>query len=98
MNAGFIDAVLALIGVEGLGLLIWRAKTGTGPAPRALIANLAAGACLLLVVRALITGAGLIATFVPMTLALVAHGLDLAARWERTPKAPDAGGDKKPKA
>ena len=92
MNTVFIDVALAMIGVEGLALLAWRARTGRGPAPRALIANLTAGACLLLVARALLNGAGPLATLVPLTLALVAHVFDLAARWEGAPPAPRAPG------
>lgn len=83
----YIDGALALIGVEGLALLTWRARTGNGPAPRGLIANLAAGASLLLVARALLTGAGEFAILIPLTLALVAHVVDLASRWEGAPGA-----------
>ena len=83
----YIDLALAMIGVEGVALLAWRARTGRGPAPRPLIANLAAGACLLLVARALLTDAGALPTLAALTLALVAHGLDLAARWEAGPRA-----------
>ena len=90
MNAidpAYIDFALAMIAVEGLGLLAGRARTGNGPAPRALIANLTAGACLLLVARALLTGAGALATLAALTVALAAHIIDLAARWERTSQA-----------
>lgn len=83
----YIDFALAMIGVEGLALLAWRAWTGRGPAPRALIANLSAGACLLLVARDLLTGASALATLVALTLALAAHVFDLAARWEGVPRA-----------
>ncbi|WP_294533295.1 hypothetical protein [uncultured Rhodoblastus sp.] len=85
----YIDFALAMIGVEGVALLAWRARTGKGPAPRALIANLMAGACLLLVARALLTDAGALATFAPLTLALAAHIFDLAARWEDASPARD---------
>ena len=88
-NPGYIDLALGIIGVEGVGLLAWRAKTGGGPAPRALIANLAAGASLLLLARALITDAGAMATLGALTLALSAHLFDLAARWERRPRLRD---------
>jgi hypothetical protein len=90
INPGYIDLALAMIGVEGLALLAWRARTGKGPAPRALIANLTAGACLLLVARALLTGAGALPTLAALTLALAAHIFDLAARWESASGAHDA--------
>jgi hypothetical protein len=94
IDPAYIDFALAIIGVECLGLLAWRARTGNGPAPRALIANLTAGACLLLVARALLTGAGALATLAALTVALAAHIIDLAVRWERTshatPSPPEA--------
>lgn len=95
----YIDFALAMIGVEGLALLVWRARTGKGPAPRALIANLTAGACLLLVARALLTGASALVTLAALTAALAAHVYDLAARWEgssqRTKPNPPETGNKK---
>jgi len=79
----YIDLALVLIVVEAAALLAFRAKTGKGPAPRGLIANSAAGFCLLLVARALLTGAGGLVALAALTGALVAHGVDLALRWER---------------
>ena len=78
-----LDLALALIALEAMALLAWRWATGAGP--RALIANLAAGGLLLLVARELAAGDGL-AAGAALTAALVAHGFDLAARWERKPK------------
>ena len=84
--AGFdprlIDLALALIALEGFALVAWRRVRGAGPRPAALIANLLAGAMLLLVARDLLTEAGAFATGAALTAALVAHGFDLAARWE----------------
>jgi hypothetical protein len=84
--AGFdprlLDLALALIGLEGFALVAWRLARGAGPRPAPLIANLAAGGLLLLVARDLLTGAGALATGAALSGALVAHGLDLAARWE----------------
>src|SRR6202012_304242 len=82
----FLDLALGLIALEGLGLISWRLATGTGPPSWALGANLAAGAVLLRVARGLSTGAGACAIPAALAAALVAHGLDLAARWERRPK------------
>ena len=85
--AGFdprlVDLALALIALEGAALIAWRLANGAGPRPAPLIANLLAGAMLLLVARDLLTGAGALATGAALTAALVAHLADLAARWER---------------
>ncbi len=82
----WLDLALALIALEGAGLLAWRLAVGEGPRPGALVANLAAGAFLLIVARELVTGGGALATIAALTAALVAHGFDLASRWERKPK------------
>jgi hypothetical protein len=88
--AGFdprlIDLALALIALEGVALLGWRLTKGAGPRPAALIANLLAGALLLFVARELLTGAGALAIGAALAAALVAHGIDLAARWESGPR------------
>jgi hypothetical protein len=83
----FLDLALALIVVEAVALIAWRRLRGEGPRPAALIANLAAGAFLLIVARELLIGAGGLRVAVPLTLALIAHVCDLVARWERKPKA-----------
>jgi hypothetical protein len=83
----WLDFALALIALEAMALLAWRWTTGAGP--RALIANLAAGGLLLLVARELAAGGGL-AAGAALTAALVAHGFDLAARWEHRPKHGEA--------
>jgi hypothetical protein len=82
----FLDLALALIALEGLVLLGLRLVVGQGPGRRALIANLLAGAFLLIAGREILTGAGTLWIVAALTAALVAHGLDLAARWERKPK------------
>jgi hypothetical protein len=87
----YIDLALVLIVVEGIALLVYRARTGKGPAPRGLISNFAAGACLLLVARALLTGADGLVTLAALTGALVAHVIDLAQRWESGARV--SGGD-----
>jgi len=83
---GILDLALALIAIEGVALLAWRRLKGEGPRPAALIANLAAGAFLLIVARELWSGAGGVWIATPLTAALVAHGFDLVARWEHKPK------------
>jgi hypothetical protein len=82
----FIDLALLLIAIEGVALIAWRRLKGGGPRPVALIANLAAGAFLLIVARELWIGAGGVWIAAPLAAALVAHGFDLVARWEHKPK------------
>jgi hypothetical protein len=89
-GAGFdvrwLDLALAMIALEAMALLAWRWATGQGPRSLALIANLAAGAFLVIVARELVAGGGALVAVAALSAALVAHGLDLAARWERKPK------------
>ena len=82
--AAAIDAILVLVVLEGCGLVLWRRVTARGPAPRAVLAMLAAGFFLMLATRLALGdgGAGPIAAC--LLGALVAHLGDLAARWPRS--------------
>ena len=51
-----VDVALAALVVEGVVLGVYHARTGRGLRARELVANLAAGACLLLALRAALTG------------------------------------------
>lgn len=75
-----IDWILVLMAVEAVTLLLYRARTGRGVAPLPLLANLAAGACLLLALRAALTGSAPILMWLLLGVALVAHLLDLLLR------------------
>ncbi|MBE7220795.1 MAG: hypothetical protein INR64_20195 [Caulobacteraceae bacterium] len=81
--AGAIDVILLLVGLEALALVLWHRATGRGPAPRAILAMLAAGFFLMLATRLALgdAGTGLIAAC--LLAALAAHVGDLAARWPR---------------
>jgi hypothetical protein len=78
-----MDALLGLVLLEALGLVYWWKRTGRGIAPQRLWPNLAAGGCLMLALRFASGGA----TFAPIAVclmgALLAHLLDLRARWNR---------------
>ena len=77
-----IDLVLLLLLAEVAALWYWWRRKRRGIAPLDLLYNAAAGALLLLAVRAALTGSR---ALVPLWLcaALVAHLLDLARRWRR---------------
>ena len=79
-----IDLILALVALETLLLLGIHIRRGGGIAPRALLANLLAGACLLLALRGALTGADWIWPALFLLLALPAHLIDLYGRWNRT--------------
>lgn len=76
-----VDLILALVVIEAGVLLAWRARRGGGPSPIALVANLAAGAGLMLALRAALTGSSWIAVAAPLTLALGAHVLEMVLRF-----------------
>jgi hypothetical protein len=78
-----LDAILLLIVLEAVVLGWWHSRTGRGIAPLDLCLNLAAGALLLLALRAALS-AGVAAAAAPwLAAALVAHVADLARRWQR---------------
>ena len=77
-----IDWVVGLVALEAVALLAWRAATGRGPAPLALIGNLLAGMFLLLALRNALIGDSGVRIGLCLLGALGAHRADLAGRWD----------------
>lgn len=73
----FVDAVIGLTVLEGLGLWLWRRLTGRGPGSLMWLPNLAAGLCLMLALRAALSGA----PWPWIALALAAAGASHALDW-----------------
>jgi len=83
-----IDAIMALVAIEGCVLVAWRTLTGRGPPPAALVANLLAGVSLLLALRAALSGASPMIISVCLVIALAAHGADIVGRWRSASSSP----------
>lgn len=78
-----VDLALAVVAIEA-ALLVWhRRRYGRGVPAAELFAFLAAGACLMLALRAALVGASWWWVAAPMAGAGVAHLLDLRLRWRR---------------
>ena len=77
-----VDAIIALVAVEGIVLVVWRALTGGGLTVVQTLANLSSGAALLLALRMSITGGLSASVLALLSVALIAHVADLASRWE----------------
>jgi hypothetical protein len=77
------DIILAVMVAEALLLLLYRKITGRGLAPADLFAMLLAGACLVLALRAVLTGSGWPVVALFLGAALLAHLMDLYRRWPR---------------
>lgn len=75
-----IDGILVLVALEAVALLVWRARTGRGPAPVPLLCNLASGAALMLALRAALTGAEWPLVAACLFGSLVAHATELGLR------------------
>jgi len=76
--------ILALVAAEAVALFTLRAVLGHGPGLARLAFNLAAGAFLVLALRAALLDAPTAWIAAYLSGALVAHGLDLATRWRKT--------------
>jgi hypothetical protein len=76
-----VDLILVLVAAEALALFAYHRCTGRGIAPRGLIANLLAGAFLLLALRGALVGADWVWIGLPISAALLAHLSDLRHRW-----------------
>ncbi len=76
-----VDAILALMLIELIVLIIVRKKTRRGLPTGMLIVSLAAGAALLLALRAALAGYPWHSVALWLIVALAAHVLDLKLRW-----------------
>jgi hypothetical protein len=88
LDGSAIDAIVALVAIECLVLVAWRVRTGGGPPIPTTVANLLAGACLLLAAREALTGASAGAIAACLAFSLVAHLADLAGRWGPSTRSP----------
>jgi hypothetical protein len=77
-----VDLIVALVALEAVAVLGWRAVFRRGPAPLPLISNLLAGAFLLLALRNALAAASGRWVAICLLGALVAHLADLRLRWE----------------
>jgi hypothetical protein len=75
------DVILAVMIAEALLLLLYRKVTGRGPATADVFAMLLAGACLVLALRAVLTGSSWPVVALCLLAALLAHLMDLYRRW-----------------
>jgi len=82
-SGSIVALILGLMLVEGLLLGVFHRATGRGIAPLDLAPNLAAGALLLLALRAALVDASPLAPAPWLAAALLAHLADLARRWRR---------------
>lgn len=82
IDATLIDAILGLVALEAVGLAALHRLTGRGPALSGMAGNLAAGACLLLALRAVLLSQPTSAVGAWLALSLMAHLVDLAQRWQ----------------
>jgi hypothetical protein len=76
-----VDAILALMVLEGIVLAVVRQRTGRGPSIASLVPNFAAGGCLLMALRAALTGATVPLVAGWLFAALLSHLADLWSRW-----------------
>jgi hypothetical protein len=81
-DAWIVDAIVALVAVEAVVLVLWRARTGGGITVAETLANLSSGAALLLALRVAITGPLSTSVLCLLSVALIAHVADLVSRWE----------------
>lgn len=81
--AALVDLILVLVIVEGTALWLYGRRYGRGPGPAQIAANLLAGMCLLLALRAALSGLSMTWILAALTGALVAHVADVGLRWRR---------------
>lgn len=80
-----VDLIFILMGVEAAGLIALWILAGRGVKPGPLLANLAAGGCLLLALRAAIRGGSPTLLAGLLALSFAAHLFDIWFRWTAAP-------------
>ena len=80
-NGRIIDLILGFTVLEALALAAFYRRTGHGIAPTDLVINLAAGASLMLAVRAALVGAWWGWIGLCLGASLITHLADLTRRW-----------------
>ena len=81
-----IDLSVVLVVVEAIALIIYHRVTGRGMRSLDLLAMLVPGVCLMLALRAALTGLPWPWTASALVVSLLAHGLDLSRRWNHAPR------------
>jgi hypothetical protein len=76
-----VDAILVFMLIEYVALILLLKKFNGGASIAALLANLSAGAALLLSLRAALTGSPWQIVSLWLLLALFAHAADMKLRW-----------------
>ena len=76
-----VDVIIVFMALEALALHIYHRRTSLGPASADMLIMLLAGLCLLLALRAALTGAYWLWVAGFLAAALVAHLADLRRRW-----------------
>jgi hypothetical protein len=77
-----LDWILLLMILEGFGLTALWIFAKRGVPPRILWVTLAAGAAMLLALRAALAGAGWLWVWIPLLAGLLVHLLDLRLHWQ----------------
>lgn len=80
-----VDLILGVVVIEGLALLLYNRCTGRGIRNLDLLAMLVPGVCLMLAVRAALTGLSWPWVGSALAVSLLAHLFDLTRRWNRVP-------------
>jgi hypothetical protein len=97
VSGRLVDLILVLVALEFVVLVLHHRATQRGIASFDLLANLASGVCLLLALRAALSGASWIWIAVALGVSLLGHMLDLSRRlaprwqWTSAPRTPLRG-------
>jgi hypothetical protein len=78
-----LDAVIVFTVLEGLGLWLYHRLTGQGLALNDYALNMLSGLCLMLAVRAVVSGTPWPWIAVCLSASGLAHGWDMVKRWQR---------------
>ena len=83
LSGRVVDVAIAITLLEGLALAVYHRATGRGVAPRNFAINMVSGLCLMMALRAALTGSSWMMVALFLSASGAVHAVDIWRRWQR---------------
>ncbi len=83
LSGRVVDVAIAITVLEGIALTAYHRATSRGVGPRNFAVNMASGLCLMLALRAALTGASWMVVALCLSASGTLHAFDIWRRWQR---------------
>ena len=83
LSGRVVDVAIAITLLEALALAAYHRATSRGVAPRYFAINMVSGLCLMLALRAALTGSSWMMVALFLSASGAVHAVDICRRWQR---------------